>query len=175
MVAHKDSVSGIDIEAIQRAEENLAIWFVDALGLGYQDGIKQGCESQAFQLPALHSNGSIRNQPEPSARGAKGQQRLSRIGEKHTRAGEPNAVVLQQSLSQARRKIHLRDQAGEQLLPGSISVAIAVDKSPNVLLLVYGFKVRGKSLPLTSNEPLEASTTVKQGSVEVEDHGLNVR
>jgi hypothetical protein len=32
-----------------------------------------------------------------------------------------------------------------------------------------------KPFPLMSNKPLETSTTVQQRSVEIEDHGLNVR
>ena len=32
-----------------------------------------------------------------------------------------------------------------------------------------------KLATLHSNKPLEASTTVRQGSVEIEDHGLNIR
>jgi hypothetical protein len=32
-----------------------------------------------------------------------------------------------------------------------------------------------KPYPLISNEPLEASTTVEQGSVEIENNGANIR
>jgi hypothetical protein len=44
----------------------------------------------------------------------------------------------------------------------------------NVLLLVYSLEEVSKAFPLIPNKPLEASTTVKQGSVEIEDHGLNL-
>jgi hypothetical protein len=69
----------------------------------------------------------------------------------------------------------LRDQAGKQLPPGSISIAIKLYKDLNVLLLVYSPNDVSKPLPLISNEPLETSTTIKQGSVEIEDHGLYIR
>jgi hypothetical protein len=32
-----------------------------------------------------------------------------------------------------------------------------------------------KPIPLISNKPLEASTTVNESSVKIEDHGLNIR
>ena len=69
----------------------------------------------------------------------------------------------------------MRDHAGEQLLPWSIPVAIKLYNGLNVLLLVYRLEEVSKPFPLISNKSLEASTTVKQGSVEIEDHGLNIR
>jgi hypothetical protein len=46
---------------------------------------------------------------------------------------------------------------------------------PTKLLLVYSLEEVSKPTPLISNEPLEASTTVKQGSVKIENDGPNIR
>jgi hypothetical protein len=46
---------------------------------------------------------------------------------------------------------------------------------PTKLLLVYSLEEVSKPTPLISNEPLEASTTVKQGSVEIENNGADIR
>ena len=102
-------------------------------------------------------------------------QRLGGVREEHTGTRKSGAVIVQQSLSQARRKLELRDHAGKQLLPWSIPVAIKLYEGLNVLLLVYSLEAVSKPFPLISNKPLEASTTVKQGSVKIEDHGLNIR
>ena len=99
--------------------------------------------------------------------------RLGGIREQHARARKAGAVIAQQSLGQARRKLELRDHAGEQLLPWSIPVAIQLYKGLNVLFLVYGLEEVSESFPLITNESLEASTTVEQGTVEIEDHRLN--
>jgi hypothetical protein len=96
------------------------------------------------------------------------------IGKKHTGARKSGAVIVQQILSQARRKVELRGHAGEQLLPGSVPVAIELYKRLNVLRLVYGPADVWIPFPLISNKPLEASTTVEQGAVEIEDNGLNI-
>ena len=66
------------------------------------------------------------------------------------------------------------DHAGKQLVPWSVAVAITLYQSLNVLLLVHSPEEISKASPLISNIPLEASTTVKQGSVEIEDHRLNI-
>ena len=55
---------------------------------------------------------------------------------------------------------------------GRIPVAIEPDRGLNVLLLVYSLEELSKPFPLIPNESLEASTTVQQGAVEIEDHGL---
>jgi hypothetical protein len=55
------------------------------------------------------------------------------------------------------------------------TVAIELYEDLDVLLLVDGRDEARKSFPLISKEPLEASTTIKQGSVEIEGHGLYVR
>jgi len=114
-------------------------------------------------------------QPELQARCAKGRECLGGIREQQTGTRESGAVIIQQSLSQARRKLELRDQAREQLVPWSIPVAIKLYKDLNVFLLVYSPNDVSKPFPLISNEPLETSTTIKQGSVEIEDHGLYIR
>ncbi len=45
----------------------------------------------------------------------------------------------------------------------------------NVLLLACCLEAVGKPFPLITNELLEASTSIKQGAVKIEDHGLNIR
>jgi len=175
VVSHEDRSIGHRIEAIQGTAKDLGIWFADALGIGYQNGVKGRLESEALQLPALHSDGSICDQPKLEATCAKGRQRLGGIREQQTGARKSRTVIVQQSLSQARRQVELRDHIGEQLLPWAIPVAIKLYEGLNVLLLVCGLEEVSKPFPLMSNKPLEASTTVKQRSVEIEDHGLNIR
>ena len=102
-------------------------------------------------------------------------QRLGGVREKHTGIRKSGAVIVQQSLSHARRKLEPRDHTSEQRLPWSVPVAIKLYEGLNVLLLVCSLEAVRKPFPLISNEPLEASTTVKQGSVKIEDHGLNIR
>jgi hypothetical protein len=74
-----------------------------------------------------------------------------------------------------RRQLTPRDHTREQLLPWTISVPIKLDESLNVPLLVHTREELRKPFPLMSNELFEASTTVKQGSVEIENDGLDVR
>ncbi len=102
-------------------------------------------------------------------------ERLGGIREEQTGTRKSGAVIVQQSLGRGRRQLELRDHAGEQLSPWCIPIAITLDQGLNVLLLVYGPEHVSKTFPLTSNEPLETSTTVKQGSVEIEDHRLYIR
>ena len=104
-----------------------------------------------------------------------GRQRLGGVREEHTGIRKSGAVVVQQGLSHARRKPEPRDHAGEQRLPWSVPVAIKLYEGLNVLLLVCSLEAVRKPFPLITNEPLEASTTIKQGSVKIEDHGLNIR
>ena len=42
MVAYEDGLSGIGVESFQCTVKDLAIWFADALGIGDQNGVKQG-------------------------------------------------------------------------------------------------------------------------------------
>jgi hypothetical protein len=44
----------------------------------------------------------------------------------------------------------------------------------DVLLLVCSLQAVRKPFPLIPNKPFEASTTVKDSSVKIEDHGLNI-
>jgi hypothetical protein len=175
MVTDKGSLSGIGVESLQGTMKNPAIWFADTLGVRNQDGVKHRCESQAFQLATLHSNGAICDQPELEAGCAKGRKCLRGISEEHTRFRKSSALIVQQNLSQARPKLEPRDHAREQLLSWTIAVAIEPYKGLDVLLRVYSLEEVRKTFPLTSNKPLEASTTVQQSSVEIEDHGLNIR
>ena len=69
----------------------------------------------------------------------------------------------------------MRNHAAEQLSSWSISITITLDKSLNVLVFIDSLDDVSESFPLISNEPLEASTTVKQGSVEIENNGANIR
>ena len=155
--------------------ENPPIWFADTLGIGNQDGVKRGFERQAFQLATLHSNRTICDQSELEAGCTKGGKRLGGVREKHTGTWKSSAVIVQQRLSKASRKLELRDHACEQLRPWTIPVAIELDKGLDVLLRIYSLEEVSKAIPLISNKPLEASTTVKERSVEIEDHGLNIR
>ena len=61
------------------------------------------------------------------------------------------------------------------MLRWRLPVAIKLYEGLNVLLLLYSLEDVSEPFPLTSNKPLEALTTVKKGSVEIEDHGLNAR
>ena len=103
--------------------------------------------------------------------GTKASGRRQGRAHRHRKAG---AVIVQQSLSHARRNPEPRDHTGEQRLPWSVPVAIKLYEGLNVQLLVYSLEAIRKPLPLISNKPLEASTTVKEGSVEIEDDGLNI-
>ena len=73
-----------------------------------------------------------------------------------------------------RRNPEPRDHTGKQRLPWSVPVAIKLYESLNVLLLVCSLEAVRKPFPLISNEPLEASTTVKESAVEIEDHGPDI-
>ena len=162
MITHKDRSSGIGVESLQCTVKDLAIWLVDALGLGNQDGVEHGRKGEAFQLAALHANGAIRDEAELQARGAKGRKGLCGIREQQTHTRKSGTVIIQQSLSQAGRKLELCDQAVEQFLPPwPIPVAITLYKGLNVLLLVYSPDEVRKPFPLISNEPIEASTAIK--------------
>ena len=99
---------------------------------------------------------------------------VRRQGRAH-RHSEIRRGSLSAGLSQARRKIESRGHTGEQRLPWSIPVAIELYEGLDVLLLVRSLEAVRKPFPLISNEPLEASTAVEEGSVKIEDHGLNIR
>jgi hypothetical protein len=172
VVSDKDSVLGARVQALQRAAKDLGIWFANPFGVGNQDGIKGRCECQAFQLAALHANGPVRDQPEPESRCAQRRKRLGGIREKHTGAREAGTIISQQWFRQFRRQPESCERAGEQFLARSISIAIELDHDPNVLRFIHRLQHAREPFPLISNEPLEAQTTVKKRSVEIEDDGL---
>ena len=72
-------------------------------------------------------------------------------------------------------KARTAQSTAEQLSSWSISITITRDKSLNVLVFVDSLDDVSDSFPLISNEQLEASTTVKQGSVEIEHNGADIR
>jgi hypothetical protein len=63
MVADKDGSGRLDLESLQRTVKDLRIGLMDALGRGNQDGIEGRRQGQALQLPALHTDGTVRDQP----------------------------------------------------------------------------------------------------------------
>jgi hypothetical protein len=95
VISNEDSVLGACTEALQRTAKDLGIWFANAFGVGNEDSVKGGRESQTFQLAALHAHGPIRDQPEPESRGAKRRQRLGGIREQHTGARETGTIIPQ--------------------------------------------------------------------------------
>ena len=175
MVAYEDSLSRIGVESLQCPVKDLAIWFADALGIRNQNSLKQGRQSQALQFATLHADGAVCDQPELEARCPKPRQRLGRVGEEHTGIWKSGAVIVQQGLSHAGRKLEPRNQISEQRLPWSVSVAIELYEGLNVMLLACSLEAVGKPFPLSANELLETSTAIEQGAVKIEDHGLNIR
>jgi hypothetical protein len=151
-----------------------AIGFADSLRVGNQHRVQHRRKSQAVQLPTLHSNGAVRDQAKLHAACAKRRQRAGRIREQHAGTWESSAVVAQQSLRQGSGKLEPRQHAGEQFSPRTIPVAVEFYQCSNVLLPIYHLEDVSKALPLIVNKPLEASTTVEQGSIQIEDHGMNV-
>ena len=79
----------------------------------------------------------------------------------------PSASIIRDPFGSRRQIPEPRDHAREQRFPWSVAVAIKLYEGLNVLLPVRSLAVR-KPFPLISNEPLEASTTVKEGSVKIE-------
>jgi hypothetical protein len=72
VISDEDSELGPRTEALQRTPKDFRIWSADTLGVRNQDGIKDRRERQAFQLAALHANGSIRDQSKLEPRCSKG-------------------------------------------------------------------------------------------------------
>jgi hypothetical protein len=55
------------------------------------------------------------------------------------------------------------------------TVTIKLYKRANVVLPFDRLEEVSKPLPLISNKLIKAPTTVQQGSVEIEDHGVHIR
>ena len=133
VVSYEDGSIGHRAEALQGTAKDLWMWFADAFGVGYQDGVEGRLERQALQFPALHSDGSIRDQPELESTRAKGRQRPGGIREQGTGARKSSPVVRQQGVAQVRGQVEPREDAGEQVFAGRMPVAVELDGRPNVL------------------------------------------
>jgi hypothetical protein len=73
------------------------------------------------------------------------------------------------------RKTKLRGHTTEQFFPGRVAISIEVNESFDVRLQVYSLSRGKEPFPLISNEVLEASTTVQERSVEIEENSLKIR